>query len=61
MNKGSKFYNRSMKLWLQDNDIEMYEKAVFDEIYIRTLNNKIYENMTSRSKHVYINKLADKH
>ena len=24
VNKGSKVYNRSMKLWFQDNDIEMY-------------------------------------
>ena len=24
VDEGSKFYNRSMKLWLQDNDIEMY-------------------------------------
>ena len=50
-----------MKLWLQDNDIEMYGKAVVGEICIRTLNNKIYEHMTSTSKHVYINKLADNH
>ena len=24
VDKGSEFYNRSMKSWLQDNDIEMY-------------------------------------
>ena len=24
VDKGSKFYNRSMKSWLQDNDIEIY-------------------------------------
>ena len=24
VDKGSEFYNRSVKLWLQDNDIEMY-------------------------------------
>ena len=24
VDKGSKFYNRSMKSWMQDNDIEMY-------------------------------------
>ena len=24
VDKASEFYNRSMKLWLQDNDIEMY-------------------------------------
>ena len=34
--KGSEFYNRSMKSWFQDNDIEMYSiynegKSVVDE------------------------------
>ena len=37
--KGSKFYNRPMKLWLQDNDMEMYSahnkvKSVVDERFI---------------------------
>ena len=37
--KGSEFYNRSMKSWLQDNDIEMYsahneEKSVVVERFI---------------------------
>ena len=45
--KGSKFYNRSMKSWLQDNDIDMYsinneEKCVVAE-RISTLTNKIYK------------------
>ena len=31
--KGSEFYNRSMKSWLQDNDIEMYS-AIKEENYV---------------------------
>ena len=28
VNKGSEFYNRSMKSWLQDNNIEMYSTHI---------------------------------
>ena len=51
--KGSDFYNRSMKSWLEKNDIEMYsthneEKSVVAERFIiRTIKNKIYKYMTS--------------
>ena len=53
-----------MKSWLQDNDIEMYSthnkgKSVVAERFIGTLKNKIYKHMTSISKNVYINQLAD--
>ena len=42
IDKGSEFYNRSMKSWLQDNDMEMYsthnkEKSVVAERSIRAL------------------------
>ena len=52
-----------MKSWLQYNDIEMYSthiegKSVAAEKFIRTLKNKIYKNMTSVSKNVYINNLT---
>ena len=45
--KGSKFYNWSIKSWLQNNKIEMYSihnigKSVFAEKFIRALKNKIY-------------------
>ena len=55
VDKGSEFYNRSMKSWLQDNDIEMYSaynegKSVVAERFIRTLKTKIYKCMTSISK-----------
>ena len=55
LDKGSEFYNRSMKYWLQDNDIEMYsahnkEKLVAADRFIRTLKNKTYKCMTSISK-----------
>ena len=51
MDKGSKFYNRSMKSWLQDNDTEIYsthneETSVVAERFIGTLKNKIYKYMT---------------
>ena len=59
-----KFYNRSMKSWLEKNNIEMYSahnqgKSVVAERFIRTLKNKIYKYTTSFSKSVYINKLDD--
>ena len=45
VDKGSEFYNRSMKSWLQDNDIEMYlthnkRKSVVGERFMGTLKNK---------------------
>ena len=64
VDKGSEFYNRSMKSWLDENDIEMYSthnegKSVTAERFIRTLKNKSYKYMTSLSKNVYIDKLDD--
>ena len=64
VDKGSEFYNRSMKSWLEKNDIEMYSthnerKSVVAERFIRTIKNKIYKHMTSLSKNVYIDKLDD--
>ena len=63
VDKSSEFYNRSMKSWLEKNDIEMMYlihnegKSVVAEGFIRTLKNKIYKYMTSISKNVYIDKL----
>ena len=62
--KGSKFHNSSVKKWLNDNDIEIYSihnegKSVVAERLIRTLKTKIYKNMASISRKVYINKLGD--
>ena len=64
VDKGSEVYNRSMKSWLEKNDIEMCSthnerKSVVAERFIRTLKTKIYKYMTSISKNVYINKLSD--
>ena len=61
IDKGSEFYDRSMKSWMQDNDIEMYPrhnkgKFVAAGIFIRSLKNRIYKYMTSLSKNVYIDK-----
>ena len=62
VDKGSGYYNRSMKSWLEKNDIEMYsthneEKSVIAEGFIRALKSRIYKYMTSISKDMYINKL----
>ena len=64
VDKGGKFYNRSMKSWLEKNNIEMYsmhneEKSAAAERFIRTLKNKIYKYTTSISKNMYIDKLDD--
>ena len=64
VDKGSEFYNRSIKSWLEKNDMEMYSilnerKSVLAERFIRTLKNKIFKYMTSISKNVYIDKLDD--
>ena len=53
--KWSEFWNRSMKSWLRDNDIEMYSthyqrKSIVAERFISTLKNKTYKYMTSVSK-----------
>ena len=64
VDKGSELYNRSMKSWLQKNDIELYStqnegKSVVAERFIKTLKNKIYKHITSISKNLYIDKLDD--
>ena len=50
--KGSEFYNWSMKSWLEKNAIEMFStynegKSVATKRFIRTLKNKICKYMTS--------------
>ena len=55
VDKGSEFYNRLMKSFLQNNIIEMYSthnegKSVAAERFIRSLKIKIYKYMTSISK-----------
>ena len=45
VDEGSEFYNRSMKSWLEKNDIEMYSthnegKSVIAERFIKTLKMK---------------------
>ena len=64
VDKGSEFYNSSMKSWLEKNDIEMYAthnegQSVVAERYMRTLKNKICRYITSISKNAYIDKLDD--
>ena len=62
--KGGEFYNRSMKSWLEKNDIAMYSthnegKSAVAERFIRTIKNKIYKYMTSISKNVHVHNLDD--
>ena len=64
VDKGSEFYKRLMKSWLEKNAIEMYStqnegKFVVAERFIITLKNKIYEYITSISKNVCIDKSDD--
>ena len=64
VDKGSKFYNRSIKPWLQDNDIEICSsinegKSVVAERFIRFPKNKNHKCITSAPKNVYIDKLGD--
>ena len=58
------FYIRSMKSWLESNDVEMYlthneRKSVIAERLVRTLQNKIGKYITLVSKNVYIDKFHD--
>ena len=60
--KASEFYNRSIKSWLQNNNIEMYSTKnegifVAAERFFKILKNKVFKYMTSVSKNVYINKV----
>ena len=60
VDKGSEFYNRSLKSWLHDNEVYSVHnkrKSVVAKRFIRTLKNKIYKYMTSISKYVYAGKL----
>ena len=64
LDKGSEFYNRSMKSWPDKSVIEMYSthnegKSVVAEKSIRYLKSNIYKYMTSVSKNVFIDKLDD--
>ena len=58
MDKGSEFYNRSMKPWMQDNGTEMYStnnkgKYFVAEIFIRALKNRIINMSLQYQKCVY--------
>ena len=69
MNKASEFYNRSMKSWLEENDIEIYPthnevKSVVAERSIRISKNKIDKYMISILKNVFsdqLNGIANKY
>ena len=57
VNKSSEFCSRSMKSWLQDNEIEIYStqnegKSVVAKKFIRNVKNKIYKYKSSVSKNI---------
>ena len=60
VNKGSEFYNRSMKSWLEKNDIEMYsshheEKSGISERFITTLKKYINKRLQFQEMFILIN------
>ena len=62
VDEGSEFNYRSMKSWLQGNDLEMFSthkdgKSVVGERYIMALKNKIYKDITTLSINMYVEKL----
>ena len=63
VDKDSEFYNRSIKSWLEENNIKMYSthnegQSAIAERFIRFLEKKIYKHITSISKNAYIDKLG---
>ena len=64
VDQGSEFYNQSFKDFLKINNIEMYStfnegKSVVAERFIRTLKNKVFQNMAAISKNIYFDVLDD--
>ena len=64
VDKGSEFYNGSMKSFFQNNNIDMnstHNEGKFSATkkFIRTLKNKLHKYMTLISKNVYIDKSDD--
>ena len=63
VDKGGDFYNRSMKSWLQNNDVEIFlthnegKSVVLKDS--QKIKNNVYKYMTSISKTVYIGKFDD--
>ena len=61
---GNEFYNNKFKIFLKENEIEMYStfnegKSVVAERFIKTFKNKIYKHMTTIGKNFYIDVLDD--
>ena len=64
IDKGSKFWNRSKKLWAERNNVEIYSilnkrRLVVVAQFITTLKNKIYKNVASAFENIYIDKLPE--
>ena len=64
--KGSEFYNKSIKPWLENNGIEMYStriegKSVIAKRFIRTLKNKVSKNVYTDKLDGIVNKYNNKY
>ena len=66
VDKGNEFYNRSMKSWWKDNDLEVIQHIMKEHLFLlkdllepRILcwKKKLYKYMTLISKLMYIDKL----
>ena len=63
VDKGKRFYNRSMKSWLEKKNVvetcltHSKKKSIVAERFIKSLKNTIYKYMTSISKNPHIAKL----
>ena len=62
VDKGSEFYNRSVKKWLKSSDIEINSKhnegkSFVTEMFSKTLRNKIYKYVTAISENAFIDQI----
>ena len=62
VDEGKEFYNRTLKTWLNDNDIDMYSthnegKAVVVERFNRTMKSRMWRYFTANSTNVYVDVL----
>ena len=59
IDQSREFYNSPMQKWLDDNDILTYSthtegKSVMSELFMETLNGKIYKTMTANDSKSYL-------
>ena len=64
VDKGTEFYNRTFRRWLDEQDIHLYStenegKAVVVERFNRTLKSHMWRYFSANSTHVYVDVLSD--